>query len=41
LRVLREMGLVAARKEGQFVHYSRVEDRIHELMQALKELLSN
>lgn len=41
LRVLREAGLVAARKEGQFVHYSRVEGRIHELMQALKELLSN
>ena len=41
LRVLREAGLVIARKEGQFVHYSRVEQRIDELMQALKELLSN
>jgi ArsR family transcriptional regulator len=41
LRVLREAGLVAARKEGQFVHYSRVEERIHELMLALEELLSN
>ena len=41
LRVLREAGLVTARKEGQFVHYSRVEERIHELTQALKELLSN
>jgi len=41
LRVLREAGLVAARKEGQFVHYSRVEDRIHELMMALEKLLSN
>jgi len=41
LRVLREAGLVTARKEGQFVYYSRVEDRIHELTQALKELLSN
>ncbi len=41
LRVLRETGLVTARKEGQFVYYSRVEDRINELMQALKELLSN
>jgi ArsR family transcriptional regulator len=41
LRVLREAGLVAARKEGQFVHYSRVEERIHELMLTLEELLSN
>jgi DNA-binding transcriptional ArsR family regulator len=41
LRVLRGAGLVAARKEGQFVHYSRVEDRVHELTQALRELLSN
>lgn len=41
LRVLREAGLVTARKEGQFVYYSRVEDRIHELTQALRELLSN
>ncbi len=41
LRILREAGLVAARKEGQFVHYSRVEERIHELMLALEELLSN
>jgi len=41
LRVLREAGLVTARKEGQFVHYSRVEERIHELMLALEELLSN
>lgn len=41
LRILREAGLVTARKEGQFVYYSRVEDRINELTQALKELLSN
>ncbi len=41
LRVLREAGLVITRKEGQFVHYSRVEERIDELMQVLKELLSN
>jgi ArsR family transcriptional regulator len=40
LRVLREAGLVSARKEGQFVHYSRVEDRILVLTQALSELLS-
>ncbi|MFA4932205.1 MAG: metalloregulator ArsR/SmtB family transcription factor [Caldisericia bacterium] len=40
LRVLREAGLVSARKEGQFVHYSRVEDRILVLTQALTELLS-
>jgi ArsR family transcriptional regulator len=41
LRVLREAGLVVARKEGQFVHYSRVEVRIHELTMALDKLLSN
>ncbi|MCX6085948.1 MAG: metalloregulator ArsR/SmtB family transcription factor [Caldiserica bacterium] len=41
LRVLREAGLVTARKEGQFVHYSRVEDRIHELTMTLDKLLSN
>jgi DNA-binding transcriptional ArsR family regulator len=41
LRVLREAGLVSARKEGQFVYYSRVEDRILQLTQALTGLLSN
>jgi len=41
LRVLREAGLVSARREGQFVHYSRVEDRIHQLTLAVEELLSN
>jgi len=41
LRVLREAGLVTARKEGQFVHYSRVEERIHQLMLTAEELLSN
>jgi len=41
LRVLREAGLVAARKEGQFVHYSRVEERIRELTEALEKLLSH
>ena len=41
LRVLREAGLVSARREGQFVHYSRVEDRLHQLMLAVQELLSN
>ena len=41
LRVLREAGLVAARREGQFVHYSRVEERIHRLTAALEKLLSN
>jgi ArsR family transcriptional regulator len=40
LRVLREAGLVSARREGQFVHYSRVEDRILQLTQALTGLLS-
>ncbi|HZL82922.1 MAG TPA: metalloregulator ArsR/SmtB family transcription factor [Candidatus Deferrimicrobium sp.] len=40
LRVLREAGLVSARKEGQFVYYSRVEDRILQLTQALTGLLS-
>lgn len=41
LRVLREAGLVSAQREGQFVHYSRVEDRIHQLMLAMEGLLSN
>lgn len=41
LRVLREAGLVTARKEGQFVHYSRVEERIRELTEALEKLLSH
>jgi len=41
LRVLREAGLVTARKEGQFVHYSRVEERIHRLVAVLEKLLSN
>ncbi len=41
LRVLREAGLVVARKEGQFVHYSRVEDRIRELTEIFDKLLSN
>jgi len=41
LRVLREAGLVVARKEGQFVYYSRVEDRIHELTTVLDKLLAN
>jgi len=41
LRVLREAGLVSARKEGQFVHYSRVEERIRELTEALGILLSH
>ncbi|MHB8070467.1 MAG: ArsR/SmtB family transcription factor [Candidatus Cryosericum sp.] len=41
LRVLREAGLVAARKEGQFVHYSRVEERVHEVTVALEKLLSH
>lgn len=41
LRVLREAGLVMARREGQFVHYSRVEERIRELTGALQRLLSN
>jgi ArsR family transcriptional regulator len=41
LKVLREAGLVVARKEGQFVHYSRVEERIRELTVALDKLLSN
>jgi ArsR family transcriptional regulator len=41
LRVLREEGLVTARREGQFVHYSRVEMRIRELMLALEGLLSD
>jgi ArsR family transcriptional regulator len=40
LKVLREAGLVSARREGQFVHYSRVEDRILQLTQALTGLLS-
>jgi ArsR family transcriptional regulator len=40
LRVLREAGLVVARKEGQFVHYSRVEERIRELTATLETLLS-
>lgn len=40
LRVLREAGLVAARKEGQFVHYSRVEERVRELTETLERLLS-
>lgn len=40
LKVLREAGLVLARREGQFVHYSRVEDRILGLTQALTGLLS-
>jgi ArsR family transcriptional regulator len=39
LRVLREAGLVSARKEGQFVHYSRVEERIRQLTEALDELV--
>jgi ArsR family transcriptional regulator len=39
LRILREAGLVSARKEGQFVHYSRVEDRIRQLTEALDELV--
>jgi ArsR family transcriptional regulator, arsenate/arsenite/antimonite-responsive transcriptional repressor len=41
LRVLREAGLVTARREGQFVHYSRVEERIHQLILGLGKLLSN
>lgn len=40
LRVLREARLVAARKEGQFVHYSRVEERVRELAETLEVLLS-
>jgi ArsR family transcriptional regulator len=40
LKVLREAGLVSARREGQFVHYSRVEDRILQLTKALTGLLS-
>jgi len=40
LRVLREAGLVTPRKEGQFVHYSRSEERIRELTEALERLLS-
>jgi ArsR family transcriptional regulator len=39
LRVLREAGLVSARKEGQFVHYARVNARIHQLTEALDELV--
>ena len=41
LRVLREAGLVSARREGQFIHYSRVEDRIRQLMLGMEGLLSN
>jgi ArsR family transcriptional regulator len=39
LKVLREAGLVVARKEGQFVHYTRNEDRIDEVAQSLKNLI--
>lgn len=41
LRVLREAGLVSARREGQFIYYSRVEDRIRQLMLGMEGLLSN
>lgn len=40
LKVLREAGLVTASKEGQFVHYARVERRIQELIHALEELVA-
>jgi ArsR family transcriptional regulator len=39
LKILREAGLVVSRKEGQFVYYARVEDRIHQLTRSLDELV--
>lgn len=39
LKVLREAGLVTASRQGQFVHYARVEDRIREAVHDLEELV--
>jgi DNA-binding transcriptional ArsR family regulator len=39
LRVLRDAGLVVARRSGQFVHYSIDEEKVRGCMEALESLL--